>query len=221
MVNEAFSPIKEIVETILKDYLKEEKLLNLKIDQKEDKILIDGEEVINQIIVARLEHIDEKTGEINYTTPDIYFNTFRYKLFSLMVSLSLALATRKKYKINLPLVMDDLFYASDFISKHSFSIFINKVIKLFYKYSPELPLQFILFTHDDLIFKNAIDGLSQNNFAGEFDDLCQYNQIPQIEKTIIGRLFSPEDKEEIPEKLENGQLYWDLLYKLPKEILTA
>ena len=32
------------------------------------------------------------------TTPDQYFNTFRYKLFSLMVGLSIALASREKYK---------------------------------------------------------------------------------------------------------------------------
>ena len=34
-----------------------------------------------------------------------------------MIGLSIALASRKKYRINFPLVMDDLFFASDFINK--------------------------------------------------------------------------------------------------------
>jgi hypothetical protein len=221
LVNEAFDPVKEIVETILSDYLKGEKGLTLKIDRKETKSIVDGEEVVNNIIVAVIEHCNYDTGEIKTITPDIYFNTFRYKLFCLMVSLSLALATRRKYNLNLPLVMDDLFYASDFISKHSFSKFIIKVINLFYKYSPDLPLQFILFTHDDMIFKSALDSLDNMNID-EIDSvgLCQENKRKLYEKTIIGRFFDPKDKDDIPEKFENGNYYWNLLYKLPKAILT-
>jgi hypothetical protein len=160
LVNEAFDPVRDTVETILNDYLKTEKNLSLKIVRKEIISEVEGEKFANNTIVALLEYIDQQTGEKKTITPDLYFNTFRYKLFCLMVSLSLALATRRKYEINLPLIMDDLFYASDFINKHSFSKFIIQVINLFYKYTPNLPLQFVIFTHDDLIFKSAIDSLS-------------------------------------------------------------
>ena len=106
-----------------------------------------------------------------------------------MVSLSLALSTRKKYGINLTLVMDDLLYASDFVRKHRFSKFLSKVIELFYKYTPQIPLQFILFTHDDMIFRNAIDSLIQ------FDKTTGLElQKSLIKDTIIGRIFNPNEK---------------------------
>ena len=54
--------------------------------------------------------------------PDIFFNTFRFKLLSLMIKISLSLAVRIKYKINFPLVFDDIFSGSDFLSKNSFII---------------------------------------------------------------------------------------------------
>ena len=115
--------------------------------------------------------------------------------------------------------MDDLFYASDFVSKHRFSKFISKVIELFYKYTPELPLQFILFTHDDIIFRNAIDALNRNAIAIDMENINEENRQPLLKKTIIARFFNPSDKDEKPETFGNNQLYWDLLYKLPKEIM--
>lgn len=117
------------------------------ITKKEKIIIIEEQEVINNIIVANLEYLDHEIGKIKTVTPDMYFNTFRYKLFCLMVSLSLALATRKENKINLPLIIDDIFFASDFVSKNSFAEFLQKVIQLFYKQTPDMPknsIDFIL-----------------------------------------------------------------------------
>lgn len=217
LVNEAFNPIKEIIETILNDYLLDDHF-SLRINKEEIKRIIEDEEILNNIIQANIEYIDKETGEVVTDTPDKIFNTFRYKLFCLMVSLSLALATRKKYNVNLPLVMDDLFFASDFISKNSFAEFLQKVIGLFYKYTPNLPLQFILFTHDDLIFRSALDAIETFNIEIE-SEFCEENKKSLFEKTMIGRLFNPKDKDEIPSKFENSKSYWNLLYKLPKKIL--
>jgi hypothetical protein len=217
LINTAFDPIQEIVETILKDYLKEENL-SLKISKKEKKVIIEEQEVINNIIVANLEYLDQETGEIKTVTPDIYFNTFRYKLFCLMVSLSLGLATRKEHKINLPLIIDDIFFASDFISKNSFAEFLQKVIQLFYKQTPSMPLQLILFTHDDLIFRSAIDAVDNFSFENQEKDLCDDNKLPLIEKTIIGRFFEPKDKDPTTSIFDSGEEYWNLLYCIPKNV---
>lgn len=217
LINTAFDPIQEIVETILKDYLKEENL-SLKITKKEKKVIIEEQEVINNIIVANLEYLDHETGEINSVTPDIYFNTFRYKLFCLMVSLSLALATRKEHKINLPLIIDDIFFASDFISKNSFAEFLQKVIQLFYKQTPSMPLQLILFTHDDLIFRSAIDAVDNFSLENQEEDLFDDNKRPLIEKTMIGRFFDPKDKDPNTSTFDSGEEYWNLLYCIPKKI---
>lgn len=188
------------------------------ITKKEKKVIIEEQEVINNIIVANLEYLDHETGEIKTVTPDTYFNTFRYKLFCLMVSLSLALATRKEHKINLPLIIDDIFFASDFISKNSFAEFLQKVIQLFYKQTPDMPLQIILFTHDDLIFRSAIDAVDNFSFENQEEDLCDDNKRPLIEKTIIGRFFDPKDKDPNTSMFDSGEEYWNLLYCIPKNV---
>ncbi len=217
LINIAFDPIQEIVETILKDYLKEENL-RLLITKKEKIIIIEEQEVINNIIVANLEYLDHEIGKIKTVTPDMYFNTFRYKLFCLMVSLSLALATRKENKINLPLIIDDIFFASDFVSKNSFAEFLQKVIQLFYKQTPDMPLQLILFTHDDMIFRSAIDAIDNFRLENELESLCDDNKHPLIEKTMIGRFFDPRDKDPTTSTFDSGEEYWNLLYCIPKNV---
>lgn len=221
LVKDAFDPIKDMISTIMSDFLKEDKDISLSIETKETRKIIEGEEKVESLIVANIQYIDTDTGELKTVSPSHYFNTFRYKLFCLMVSLSLALSTRKKYGINLPLVMDDLFYASDFVSKHRFSKFISKVIELFYKYTPELPLQFILFTHDDLIFRNAIDALNRNAIAIEIEKLCEENREPLLKKTIIGRIFNiTENKTLNTILIGDNQSIYNLVYELPQEILN-
>jgi hypothetical protein len=193
----------------MRDYLHESHLdLSINIENR----LIAGEDITKQVIVAQI--IDKRTGEL--ITPDLYFNTFRYKLFALMISLSLALATRQKYKINLPLVMDDLFSGSDFVSKNSFSEFLIKVIQLFNKYTPELPLQFILFTHDDVIFRSAMDAIFDPQASNESLEYNDYDLLTRTTK--VGRIFKPNDKENTPRKLIEGEQYWNLLFELPKTL---
>jgi len=216
LVTEAFYPVKDMIITIMSDFLEDDKNIQLIIETKETKKVIDGEEKIESLIMANIQYLDINTGEIRIAPPSHYFNTFRYKLFCLMVSLSLALSTRKKYGINLPLVMDDLFYASDFVSKHRFSKFLSKVIELFYKYTPQIPLQFILFTHDDMIFRNAIDSLIQ------FDKTTGLElQKSLIKDTIIGRIFNPNEKDDL-KTIEIGynQSIYNLVYELPQEIIN-
>jgi len=121
-----------------------------------------------------------------------------------------------RYKVNLPLVMDDLFFASDFISKNSFSIFLQKIIGLFYKYTPEMPLQFILFTHDDLIFRSALDAIDDYSIVA-ISDLHDENKMSLSDKTFITRMFDIKDKDS-PVISNEGTKYWELLYKLPKKI---
>lgn len=127
IVETNFKAFKEPIENILNDYFKDDPNFKLKIDLKEIPYRIDEETFFSKIIVAE---IIDKSNPDKVTTPDQYFNTFRYKLFSLMVGLSIALASRKKYKVNIPLVIDDLFSGSDFVSKNTFSKFIQDLVVL-------------------------------------------------------------------------------------------
>lgn len=110
IVTSYFKSIKEVVEEIMNDFIDDKESINLALSLEKIERNIDGEIFQTEVIMAK---IVQKNGET--TTPDIYFNTFRYKVFCLMISLSIALSTRMRYKVNLPLVMDDLFFASDFI----------------------------------------------------------------------------------------------------------
>ena len=135
IVENGFTPFKEPVEEIMNDYFHDDPRYKLQITLKDSPIVIDGDEYNSKIIVAEI--IDKDDNDMSIS-PDHYFNTFRYKLFNLMISLSIALASRKMYKVNLPLVIDDLFYGSDFVSKNTFSEFIQKLILLFKKHTPEM-----------------------------------------------------------------------------------
>lgn len=212
IVTSYFKSIKEVVEKIMNDFIDEKESVNLVLSLEKIDRNVEGEIFQTEVIMAK---IVEKNGES--TTPDIYFNTFRYKVFCLMISLSIALSTRMRYKVNLPLVMDDLFFASDFISKNSFSIFFQKIIELFYKYTPDMPLQFILFTHDDLIFRSALDAI--DDYSNEpISNLHNENNMSLIDKTFIARMFEIKDKDSSPVISNDGTKYWELLYKLPKKI---
>ncbi len=206
LVNNGFEPIKNTVEEILNQYFQDDSQYKLEINLKENKVSIEGVEYVTKYIVAEIIDINNNT---KVTSPQNYFNTFRFKLFCLMISLSIALASRKTYKINLPLVMDDLFFASDFINKNSFSEFLQKVIKLFYKHTPAMPLQFILFTHDDLIFRTSIDCIENLSITD--------NQIK--ENTLFGRMFKISTKNSKTDNLENEEIYNELLYTIPNKIL--
>lgn len=213
LVKESFNPIQAIVESIMNDYLKDTGL-KLKIELHTQIIKTDEDDLKRDTIVANI--INVANGET--ITPDLYFNTFRYKLFTLMISLSLALATRKKYNINLPLVLDDLFAGSDFVSKNSFSEFLSKLISLFYEYTPHLPLQFILFTHDDVIFRSAMDSLDNLQIEVGKKELNEENKIPLYEKTKIGRIFKIEESDlEILQNAANP--FREIVYYMPTKIL--
>ncbi|HFK5526277.1 TPA: hypothetical protein ACGZ99_000309 [Elizabethkingia anophelis] len=214
IVSQVFEPIKDVVESIMKDYFENDPQNEFKIHIKSISVVIDGVDIEDKHIVAEI--INKHSNKT--TTPDQYFNTFRYKLFCLMVSLSIALATRKKYQINLPLVIDDIFFASDFASKNSFSNFLHKVIEVFYKHTPDLPLQFILFTHDDIIFRSSMDSIEKNIEVSDDIVLCEENKSSLVSKTLVGRFFNPEDKDDLPSYFEDNRSYWDLLYKIPKLI---
>lgn len=198
IVQTGFQAFKEPVEEIMNDYFNDDPQYKLRIELKEIPIIIDGEEYASKIIVAE---IVDKYNELITTSPDHYFNTFRYKLFSLMISLSIALASRKMYKVNLPLVIDDLFYGSDYVSKNTFSEFIQKIIRLYEKHTPDMPLQIILFTHDNFIYKSAIEGIKNLSIG---------NKNLNLDKTIISRMFPANDKEMA--EAENGFKYWNLIY---------
>lgn len=194
-VNKYFDPISDMTVSILSDYLQNDEV-KIKVE-RESVIDLDTGEILSEIINAKLvrDHTDLPIS------PNKYFNTFRYRLFCMMVSISVAMASRLKTKVNFPIVLDDVFYASDFSKRITIEKFIKNLFSLFRKHSKDIPLQLILFTHDELIFDSAISAVS--------------NTIEE-KNTIFSKLLHHNESE-----LNNGylKLNYNMPIKLPESIL--
>jgi len=217
LVASSFEPIKETITTILSEYLKEENVsLQIRLDERPSP---DDPESIATTILAEIQRINTQTGELEIHSPSKYFNTFRFRLFCTMVSVSVVIAARKNSEINLPLVLDDVFYASDYNSKTTFRKFILTVLSIFRKFNGEMPFQFILFTHDELVFDSALDAIGE--FEQEkFERLQNENiewKIPIQNRTVFARLFSATDVDPSPVESSFGK-FWDLTYKIPTQL---
>jgi len=189
-INKSFAPIKLIVEEVLESYFKiDNREIDLEISKQPEEYDDETGEVLSEIIVAQLKI---KNKDIPPQPVNKYLNTFHFRLFSTMVGISIAIASRKNTKVNLPLVLDDIFYASDFENRTMVEQFLKYIFKSFREYTPEMPLQLIMFTHDQLIFESAI------------------KVVKEIEETDIGfaKLFHFTEAEET----ENCK---NLIYKFP------
>ncbi len=173
----AFDPIQKIVKDVLDKYLYlENRPATLKFEMKPESWDEETGEVISEIITAYIEPLDNSQAaqEVNK-----YFNTFHYRLFCTMVGISIAVASRKNTGINLPLVLDDIFYASDFENRATIEEFIIKLFELFKEFTPDKELQLILFTHDQLIFESIIKA----------------SMTRDIDNILFAKLFKHEEAE--------------------------
>lgn len=131
-----FLPIKDAIEEILEDFLTDDNV-NIEISCAGDFISI-------YIITADGVHIN----------PAMYFNTFRYKLFSTALSLALVLITRDRVGLNLPIVFDDPFLGFDTTDRDRMVSFARKMAIIIGRYAtPIKPIQVISFTHNWQLFQ--------------------------------------------------------------------
>lgn len=202
-VQQAFAPIKLIVEEVLEKYLQSDnRNVELEIKMKEDEVDSETGEVLSEIITAYIVPKDRSHPPLPVNK---YFNTFHYRLFSTMVGVSIAMASRINTKINLPLVLDDIFYASDFENRATVERFIKELFDIFNKYTPNLELQLILFTHDQLIFESAVKATAEM----------------KVENIAFARLFhhsKAKDKGDVLELAYRMPTY--LPYKIMQNTLT-
>lgn len=118
-------------------------------------------------------------------SPRAYLNTFKYKLFCVAMKLALCCVAKGIYRINYPLVIDDVFDSSDFDSRIGLRDFIMEMMKQHDKLlqNPEYELQLIFFTQDDLIADQIRRGIV--TYAGNgnvlFGHIYDYHE------------FSPDD----------------------------
>ena len=99
--------------------------------------------------------------------PSSFYNSFRYKLFCLLLKIACGLAYMKKRKIRIPIILDDVFYGSDFYSrthiKQFFEILINQIKTTKEEDDKNNFIQIICFTHDEVILNAIMDVMSMEN----------------------------------------------------------
>lgn len=191
-VGAAFDVVKDTVEEVLDEFFK--------LDNRKASIhLVENEINDEQTNEAAGKCFGAKVYLENGEEMDVprYLNTFHYRLFVSMVGIAVAIASRNKTKINLPLVFDDVFYASDFENRHAVELFIRKLFTIFKKHSQDLPLQLIMFTHDRLVFESIMN-------ASYDDDLKEAG-------LSFARLFPPNEGEELED-------YVNVIYQLPHHV---
>lgn len=100
-------------------------------------------------------------GKTVLFTPEQYLNTFRYKLYCMTLKIAIAFAMKKFYQMNFPIVLDDIFYSSDFTHRSMVRDYFWLLFKMHKELFPEeyQNLQIIFFTHDDLLIEAARGGI--------------------------------------------------------------
>ena len=83
-----------------------------------------------------------------------YLNTFRFRIYCILLKVSLSIWYMKKSKTILPIVIDDIFSSSDFDNNNRLDIFIYEICELYNRQIKEkckcnIPLQLIILTHDN------------------------------------------------------------------------
>ena len=91
----------------------------------------------------------------NKIPPKKYYNTFRYKLFCMTLKIATAIAVMKHNKINFPIILDDVFYASDYHNRLKIKRFMAVLLDILDKVmiDERQKLQLICFTHDELVLE--------------------------------------------------------------------
>lgn len=149
---------------------------------------------------CKLENIQSLTLNIKYTlgnesftaSPQEYLNAFRFKLFCLTLKLTVSFQWMKTHKTSCPIVIDDIFNASDFENSVRLEYYAHFVKRMYrdnvLSEGFQTDLQLILLTHDDIVFNS----FKQSYEAPLLDDFSKNELCKDKFGLISGRLIPVE-----------------------------
>ncbi len=141
-------------------------------------------------------NVKNTIGEFS-TFPQQYFNTFRYKVYIVLLKYCLALEYMRYNKCVLPIVIDDVFLSSDFeniVQLHDLiALMYHEYHKRIYitndkQVGSNIPMQLIFLTLDEKMICAVEKGVKK--FARELNNDVLYPYV-------VGRLFSYTEHEEL------------------------
>lgn len=151
------------------------------------------------------------------TSPLEYFNTFRYRLYFVTLKLALSFKWMEHTGIAAPVVIDDVFNASDFDNSVKLESYIYLVKKIFVhaciEKGFEKPLQLIILTHDDMVYNSVKNGFSSYH-ADDNRDIMSEGYYPAIYARLykLEELSIIEDIKGQENKDSKGQEYKNVYY---------
>lgn len=196
LCEEMMPELKKLIPVITKIMEK----FKLDIEKHELNISFDDKKCLNIYVVR-----PDKDQRIE---PAVFYNNFRYKLFCLLLKLVTGIGYMKKQEVIRPIIMDDVFYASDFYSKSKVKFFFETLLEAIDELLPGKKLQIICFTHDEIVLNAIYESTSKEAISKVLN-----NEKPD---TIFGRIIEAKkvienasrNKEE--EFKHRGNLYIEL-----------
>lgn len=185
LVKENCTPYIELILHIMEDFKQEGEDFDLFIGFDKDELKI---------------RLKNKKGD-NISAARFY-NSFRYKLFCLLLKLVGGLAYMKLDNVRIPIILDDVFYGSDFYSrtkvKKFFVMLLNGIKKQLKNKDKEGNVQIICLTHDEVVLNAVVDAVAETQYKlvsfGRIIDACRivseaHNQKKGIRKNDEGNIY--------------------------------
>lgn len=166
-------------------------LMSAYLDTEKEKInLVENEDSFKLQLLVRSDNNHDWTA----TSPRIYLNTFRFKVYCVVLKIALACCVKQMGKFNFPIVIDDVFDSVDFNHRYKIHELIQKIVEKHNKvmYDERLGnipdnmyLQLIFLTQDNLVGENIWRGITKAS------DPAKYSRIYRCEQ------YRDEDVKEI------------------------
>lgn len=133
-----------MINEVMDLFVMEDEKMSMEFDEKQGSFKMD-------IILG-------KENSISFS-PEQYLNTFRYKLFCMTLKIAIAFTMKQFYQINFPIIIDDVFYSSDFDHRSMVRDFFNILFKTHRDIFKKNDLQVILLSHDEVVIEAAYRGI--------------------------------------------------------------
>jgi len=141
--------------------------------------------------------VDAKDDKKFVTTPKRYFNTFRFRLYAVLLKISLSLYFMKNNNCIAPIVIDDVFNASDFENSVNLNAFVCNIFEIYHEVvGYTYPLQLIMLTHDEMVTSAFMTGARMRTPKMQ-EHINNGTFMGNEAHCITGRLFHYSESESI------------------------
>lgn len=142
------------------------------------KLVLTNNQITPLIEFTKADGITEKF------TPREFFNSFRFKMYCLGLKIAVAFSIKKYMNFNFPLVLDDVFYSSDFANREKVEDFIWTLYDVHENiFKEQQELQILFLTHDELLVSAATKSVPYRKpiLSGRLFDYREFTTNPNVD----------------------------------------